>query len=132
MLACRTCIAGLMCMLPVTTVYPSLSFIAEHTHGAMVVMAALGAMQNVAINFTFASGNVLVNEAASRPELKSQIGSINGAGHMLSSAVRAIGPAIAGSLWSMITATDVSGGVFIPFSICFALAIASIKLYASI
>eukprot|EP00892_Ulva_mutabilis_P010644 jgi/Ulvmu1/7952/UM004_0185.1 len=126
----RTCIAGLLCMIPVTLAYPLISFVAPRAHVAMVLMASFGAVHNVAVNFTFASGNVLVNEAASKPELKAQIGSVNGAGHMLSSAVRAVGPALAGTLWSIITATDITGGVFVPFAICFALILANIKLYS--
>ena len=119
-------------MLPVTVLYPFVSFMAAQEHVAMILMAMLGSIQNIAVNFTFASGNVLVNEAASKPELKAQIGSVNGAGHMLASAVRGIGPAVAGSLWSIITATDMAGGVFVPFAICFALAIATMQLYAFI
>lgn len=119
-------------MLPVTVAYPLVSFTAAHEHVAMILMAALGSIQNIAVNFTFASGNVLVNEAASKPELRAQIGSVNGAGHMLASAVRAIGPAVAGSLWSLITATDMTGGVFIPFAICFAVTVANIQLYACV
>lgn len=119
-------------MIPVVLVMPSLSFVASTPAAAMGLMALLTAIQNVAVNFTFASGNVLVNEAALRPELKTQVGSINGAGHMFSSAVRAIGPATAGSLWSMITAADIQWGVFVPFLICLVLAVANIKLYSSI
>jgi hypothetical protein len=71
----------------------------------------------------------MVNEAGLRPHMKDQIGSINGAGHMISSSVRAIGPAFAGALWSVVTSSHLRLGMFIPFLFCSLGALLEIKLY---
>lgn len=122
-------IAGLAIMVLVTAGYPCLSFVAHNKATSLLGFSALYSLQSLAINFTFASGNVMVNEAGLKPQLKDQIGSINGAGHMISSSVRAIGPAFAGALWSIVTASHVPLGSFIPFLLCTLCALAEIKLY---
>ena len=49
----------------------------------------------ICVNFTFASGNVMVNETAMTAELKEQVGTINGASATLAATFRCIGPALA-------------------------------------
>jgi hypothetical protein len=60
-------------------------------------------------------GNAMVNEVAMEPDLKDQLGSINGAGQTMSSLMRAIGPSVAGLAWSLVTAADMDYGPFLPF-----------------
>lgn len=126
---CRTVIAGLSIMILVTAAYPWLSLIAGNKALCIVTFCTLYSMQSLAVNFTFASGNVMVNEAGLRPHLKDQIGSINGAGHMIASSVRAVGPAVAGVLWSLVTASHLKPGVFVPFLLCTVCAFLEIKFY---
>jgi hypothetical protein len=126
---CRTVVAGLSLMLGVTLAYPCLSFVAQSAVASVTLFCFFYSVQSVAINFTFASGNVLVNEAALRPHIKDQVGAVNGAGHMIASAVRAIGPAFAGILWSLVTGAQIPLGYFIPFLICTLVTAAEIRLY---
>jgi hypothetical protein len=116
-------------MIPVTILFPLLSMLSSEKAAVLGAFTVLCSFQNIGMNFTFASGNVLVNQAALRPDLKDQVGAINGAGHMLSSAVRAVGPALAGSMWSFVAATSFPGVHFLPFLLCTVLAIAELKLY---
>lgn len=125
----RTVTAGLSIMILVTAAYPWLSLIAGNKALCIVTFCTLYSMQSLAVNFTFASGNVMVNEAGLRPHLKDQIGSINGAGHMIASSVRAVGPAFAGVLWSLVTASHLKLGVFVPFLLCTVCAFLEIKFY---
>ena len=53
----------------------------------------------------------MVNSAAPR----SKIGEVNGAGQTCASLVRAIGPALGGTLWGVATSWGVNGQQAIPF-----------------
>lgn len=116
-------------MVFVTAGYPCTSFVADNKVASLFVFCALYSLQSLAVNFCFASGNVMVNEAGLKPHVKDQIGSINGAGHMIASSVRAIGPAFAGVLWSLVTASRLAVGIFIPFLLCTVCALLEIKVY---
>lgn len=110
---CRTALTGLTVMLPVALLMPALSlFPPSHAAAMICAFAALYSAYNVGVNFTFASSNVLVNETAMTPELKDQVGSINGAGATLAAATRSFGPAVTGWLWSRATSSGLPGAQF--------------------
>jgi hypothetical protein len=71
----------------------------------------------------------MVNEVALSSELKDQLGAINGAGQTMTSVMRALGPSIAGGVWSMVTAADTSFGQFMPFWLLVLLCAAVMRLY---
>ena len=125
----RTVVAGLSIMVLVTAGYPFISLFASNKVASLLAFCSLYSLQSLATNFCFASGNVMVNEAGMKPHVKDQIGSINGAGHMISSSVRAIGPAFAGILWSLVTASHLSTGISIPFLLCTVCALLEIRFY---
>lgn len=116
-------------MIFVTAGYPCISFLAGNKFASILAFCTLYSLQSLSVNFTFASGNVMVNEAGCKPHLGEQIGSINGAGHMIASSVRSIGPAFAGALWSIVTASHLCYGQFIPYLLCTVCALLEIKFY---
>lgn len=46
-----------------------------------------------------------------------QIGPVNGAGNMLASGMRALGPALSGQLWALCLSTGIAGNQFMAFGV---------------
>jgi hypothetical protein len=105
-------------MLPVALTLPLLSLFGQGSAHHAVMIAAfvvVYSVYNISVNFTFASGNVMVNEQAMAPELREHVGAINGAGATLAAGVRAAGPALGGWVWSLVAASGLRGALFIPW-----------------
>lgn len=74
---------------------------------------------------SFTGALIMVN-AAPRPD---QLGSINGIGQTVASAVRGIGPAVGGLLFSMALGLHKPGQQFLPWAIVTSAALAAWALY---
>jgi hypothetical protein len=123
-------ILGLVIIIPTAMLIASLSlFSASNQLLRTTVFVFVYGAYNVSINLTFSSGNAMVNETAMRTELKNQVGSINGAGSTLAAIVRAIGPFLGGSCWSLVTWSGVSGAQFAPRAVFALMAVAEIWYY---
>ena len=75
------------------------------------MLAAILFFQDMCGVCVFTSSMVMVNSAAPR----SKIGEVNGAGQTCASLVRAVGPALGGTLWGAATSLGVNGQQSIPF-----------------
>jgi hypothetical protein len=64
-----------------------------------------------------------------RQSAHGQVGRVNGVGQALASLVRALGPAMGGSLWSLSVATAVPGSPFIVFGVVSVSSIAGYCMY---
>lgn len=120
---------GLCMMVVVTGGYPCISLIARHHIASLIACSALIAAQSCALNLTVSSGLVMINQASTQPHVKEQVGSINGASHMVVAATRVIGPSAAGALWSVVTGSHIPGGAFVPFFLCMLCTFGVMKTY---
>ena len=116
-------------MVVVTGGYPCISLIARHHIASLIACSALIAAQSCALNLTVSSGLVMINQASTQPHVKEQVGSINGASHMVVAATRVIGPSAAGALWSVVTGSHIPGGAFVPFFLCMLCTFGVMKTY---
>ena len=95
----------------------------------LLLFATAYSVFTIAANFVFASSNVMVNETAMTPELREHVGAINGAGATVAAAVRAVGPALGGVIWSLVASSSVSGAQFVPWLVFVLLMAGSAAVY---
>lgn len=129
----RGCVTlGLAVMLAALLTLPTLSLLPASRPGlTLAALAALQAMSQLAVNFAFSTGNAMVNEVAMGPDLRDQLGAINGAGQTLSALARGAGPCLAGAAWSLIAAAGAPPwGPFVPFWLLAGLAGVVLRMYA--
>jgi hypothetical protein len=120
---------GLASMVGIALLYPCCALIAQQSSTAtFVTFTVVTCVRNASGNFAFAGSMVMLNVVA-RQSAHGQVGRVNGIGQALASLVRAIGPAMGGSLWSLSVATAVPGSPFIVFGFVSVSAIAGYCLY---
>jgi len=128
----RTCRHGLIQTAPVAMLIPMASLPFLSSRGVMWL--AMG-IKSAAASNSFTSCMILVNESAPPGTL----GSVNGVGQTLASAVRAVGPALGGFSWAWslqlfkaLGAPSTFGHQFLPFSIAAGVSLATVGVYAAL
>jgi hypothetical protein len=120
---------GLASMVGIALLYPCCALIAPRSSTAtFVVFTFVTCVRNASYSFAFAGSMVMLNVVA-RQSAYGQVGRVNGVGQALASLVRALGPAMGGSLWSLSVATAVPGSPFIVFGVVSVSSIAGYCMY---
>lgn len=107
-----SCRLGLLATAPVVLLIPIAHYFSWSVVSAQLTLCAVLALKSSAASNSFSGSMILVNNAAPRHAL----GKVNGAGQMVASFVRAIGPAMAGVIWGSTTQMHLPGKQFLPFA----------------
>ena len=103
--------AGLLAGCPLIMSIPVATLVGANKLAAQLYLCLSLSLKNVAATHAFTSSMILVNHAG-----RHALGPVNGAGQMLASFVRAIGPALAGVIWGFSLHMSLPGSQFLPFA----------------
>ena len=103
--------AGLLAGCPLIMSIPVATLVGGNKLAAQLYLCLSLSLKNVAATHAFTSSMILVNHAG-----RHALGPVNGAGQMLASFVRAIGPALAGVIWGFSLHLSLPGSQFVPFA----------------
>lgn len=107
-----SCRLGLIATAPFVLLIPIAHYFSWSVISAQLTLCAILAFKSMGASNSFSGSMIMVNNAAPRHAL----GKVNGAGQMVASFVRAIGPAMAGVIWGSTTQLDLPGKQFLPFA----------------
>ena len=107
-----SCRLGLLATAPFVLLIPIAHYFSWSVISAQLTLCAILAFKSMGASNSFSGSMILVNNAAPRHSL----GKVNGAGQMVASFVRAIGPAMAGVIWGSTTQLELPGKQFLPFA----------------
>ncbi|KZT07680.1 MFS general substrate transporter [Laetiporus sulphureus 93-53] len=96
----RVYMAGITSALPVFALFPVINLLAREEGYSMGVWTLLAIQTFISIALNFCYGSVFIFITASSPN-KASLGSVNGLAQMSVSIMRAIGPAVANSMFSL-------------------------------
>ncbi|PCH42297.1 member of major facilitator multidrug-resistance DHA1 [Wolfiporia cocos MD-104 SS10] len=91
---------GITAMLPISALFPIINLVAKEQGYSATVWALLGIQTFLSVPVNFCYGSVFIFITASSPN-KASLGSVNGLAQMSVSIMRAIGPALANSMFSL-------------------------------
>ena len=107
-----SCRLGLIATAPFVLLIPIAHYFSWSVMAAQLTLCAILGFKSMGASNSFSGSMILVNNAAPRHAL----GKVNGAGQMVASFVRAIGPAMAGIIWGSTTQLQLPGKQFLPFA----------------
>ena len=107
-----SCRFGLIATAPFVLLIPVAHYFAWSVLASQLTLCAILGFKSMGATNAFSGSMILVNNAAPRHAL----GKVNGAGQMVASFVRAIGPAMAGVVWGFTTQLNLPQKQFLPFA----------------
>lgn len=107
-----SCRVGLTATAPFVLLIPIAHYFSWSVAAAQLMLCVILGFKSMGASNAFSGSMILVNNASPRHAL----GKVNGAGQMVASFVRAIGPAMAGIVWGSTTQLHTPGKQFFPFA----------------
>ncbi len=120
-----SCRVGLLATAPTVLLIPVAHYASRSVLAAQVTLCLILGFKSMGAANAFSGSMILVNNASP----KHAFGKVNGAGQMLASFVRAIGPAGAGLVWGSTTQLHLAGKQFMPFAFVTVVALLTQLLY---
>ncbi|KAF8875921.1 major facilitator superfamily domain-containing protein [Infundibulicybe gibba] len=105
----RTFLVGMMLFMPIFLLFPVISSIAKHSGVNLIVQLGIAILLSLVALMGMAYGCIFMYVTASSPN-KHSLGATNGLSQMSVSLSRAIGPALATSLFSLSVEKNILGG----------------------